>query len=624
MPEPELADLGALGRPIIFVVDDEVERLSLKELLRSKEYIKSRYTLETADNVETALQRIREFDGDGQEIALFLVDQWMYEDQLAGTTLLARARKFFPRAIRVLLTAHQDSSVAIDAINKGLLDYYMLKGSAITAEGSTTKARPTLTDEFDREIPRMLDQWESRRMRRFRGVRVVGRRNDPEDKDGSGQRRLQEMQQALARRLLTYEYLDCDENEQAKELAQHHVENGGRLPIVSIPPKERNTAPLKLEALAQLEKAIAQLDIKPTDLYDLIIIGGGPAGLSAAVFAGSEGLKTCLIETSHSTGGSASESARVENYLGFPLGIRGRDLMNEAAAQALSFGVDILYPLEAKELCLEAKACPETGNHHKYVKLKHLGDNDWDGKVTGRAVLLAPGVNFTRLEKAHPGSNLESFVNKGLGIYYGGVVARAAQLRDRHVVVVGGGNSAVQAALHLSKFAHEVTIVVRSPTGLADNTSQYLIDEVNGKGTKIKKITGAEVVNAFDSQGGATGTLHHLALKGSDHTPLECDAVFLFIGNSPNTGFLKGAVALDDRGHILTGQDLEWYDKVAYAPLRRDPFWLETNIPGVFAAGDARRSRANQRIASAVGEGSVAVGLIHLYLGPVPQRTSRG
>lgn len=591
--------------PIILLVDDEVDTLSIEEELRSRSYAQG-FGVETAKSGASALDMVRDFDRQGREVALFLVDQWMDEGKSAGTDFLHRARKFFPRAIRVLLTAHEDGQAAIDAINSGLLDNYMRKAT----DPNNSNDLKDFTRKFDETVSQLLNQWESRRVRRFRGVRVVGRRGHSEE--GS---LLRKVRCALSERLITYEYLDYDEDEHARELAEQHVTSGGPLPMIYVPGQ---AGPLSWKTTDELEPIFQGLPSHAQELYDLIIVGGGPAGLSAAVFAGSEGLKTCLVESSDSTGGSAAESARVENYLGFPLGIRGRALMNEATAQALSFGVDIFAPLEAEALCVDTEACPKTGDYHKHVILKGLKKKRLHDQISGRAVLLTPGVDFLRLDTERTESNLKRFTSKG--IYYGGVVARAPQLRNQHAVVVGGGNSAAQAALHLAKFAREVTMVVRSKSGLKAKTSRYLITEISRPGTNVRVLQDAEILDAFDSLGGAEGPLHHVRLKeGHKESDLNCDAVFAFVGAAPKTTFLKDAVALDERGLILTGQDLDWYDKTAYARLRRDPFWLETSVPGVFAAGDARKSRANQRIASAVGEGSVAVGLVHLFLGPVPR-----
>ncbi len=549
-------------KPILLSVDDDQQVLrSLKRDLRSQ--YGDDYRIISTTSAQEALDAVTDLKKKGEVIALFLSDQRMPE--MLGVDFLEKARPHFPAAKRVLLTAYSDTEAAIRAINEVQLDYYLLKPWDPPEE----KLYPILND--------LLEDWKLGYHPAFEGIRVVGYQYSPKSHN---------IKDWLSTNLLPYEWVDA-RSPKGEELVALHNCQVKDLPLVIFEDGVSLSDP-KLDQIA--EKLGRSVSVSEA-LYDVVIIGSGPSGMAAAVYGGSEGLKTLLIEK-RAPGGQAGSSSRIENYLGFPSGLSGSELTRRAMAQTLRFGVEVVSPREVNNI--------EIRDNYKILTL------DDESTVRTKSVILTTGVEYRKLEA----EGADKF--SGAGVYYGAAMTEAKACENRHVFVVGGGNSAGQGAVYLSKFATHVTILVRKPD-LTSSMSSYLIEQIDN----IDSITvqgHREVIKVC----GDDDHVQRLLLEHTDDQSTEevdADALFIFIGARPRTEWLaSGQIMTDSKGFILTGRDLLANPKRRQGwPLERNPFLLETCQPGIFAAGDVR-SGAMNRVASAVGEGAMAIKFVHAYL----------
>ncbi|MEV0738829.1 FAD-dependent oxidoreductase [Streptomyces sp. NPDC050549] len=555
-----MAQAAESARTVIMTVDDDpgVSRAVARDLRRR--YGES-YRIVRAESGESALDALRELKLRGDLVAVILADYRM--PQMNGIEFLEQALDIHPGARRVLLTAYADTEAAIDAINVVDLDHYLLKPWDPPEE----KLYPVLDD--------LLEAWRNSDYRPVPATKVVGHRWSARSSD---------VREFLARNQVPYRWYSADSPEGLRLLSAAG-QDGQRLPLVITAEGSVLVEPEAPELAAEVGLATT-----PTaDFYDLVVIGGGPAGLGAAVYGASEGLRTVLVERS-ATGGQAGQSSRIENYLGFPDGVSGAQLTDRARRQATKFGAEILTAREVTGLEANGSA-----------RVVHFADGS---AVAAHAVILATGVSYRQLEA--PGTPDLT----GCGVYYGSALTEAASCQGHDVYIVGGANSAGQAAMYLSRGAKSVTLLVRGPS-LAASMSYYLIQQIN-EAENISVRTGTVVEAAHGSD-----HLEQLTLRDTESGTTELvDAqwMFVFIGAAPLTDWLDGAVLRDERGFILAGPDLTADGKPpAGWELDRSPYHLETNIPGVFVAGDARAESA-KRVASAVGEGAMAVMLVHRYL----------
>ena len=556
-----------MPKPILLSVDDDSDVLRAVERdLRSR--YGADYRVIGSDSAEKALELLKQLRVRNDSVALMLADQRM--PRMNGVEFLQEGMRIFPDAKRALLTAYADTSAAISAINEANINYFFMKPWDPPAE----HLYPQLDD--------LLDDWKASYRPAFEGIRVLGTRWSP---------RSYEMRDFLARNHVPYQWIDVElsaGDPETKRLLDVLGPETANLPIVLFPDGTK-----LLESLpADVAQKVGLRTRAQTDFYDLAIIGGGPAGLAAAVYGASEGLKTVMIER-EAPGGQAGMSSRIENYLGFPTGLSGGDLARRAVVQAQRFGVEILSPQEAVGVRTEAS--------YRIIKLA-------DGnEISCHALMVATGVQWRRLEA--PGIDRL----QGAGVYYGGGATEALSCKGEIVYVVGGANSAGQAAMNFAKYAERVVILVRSD-GLAATMSQYLIDQIQ-RTPNIQTWTRASVAEVHGDK-----RLEELSVLCTDTNKLErvpASSMFIFIGALPRTDWLAGFIERDDRGFILTGPDLmRASERPKGWAIDRDPFLLETNVPGVFAVGDVRHGSV-KRVASGVGEGSVAVQFIHQYLSKV-------
>lgn len=551
-----------MSKPVLLTVDDDPQVLNAVERDLRRHY-RSEYRVIKAIAGLEALDVVRQLSQRGDPLALFLVDQRM--PGMTGIEFLAQALQFYPLARKVLLTAYADTQAAIESINEIGLDYYLMK----PWDPPEQNLYPVLDD--------LLSAWWQEAPPPYDGIRVAGTLWSPKSHD---------VKDFLARNRIPYHWLDIEQDAQAAALVEAAlVGQAHRLPVVFFPDGSLLVEP-DFKTLADK----VGLHTQATDpFYDLIIIGAGPAGLGAAVYGASEGLKTLMIDK-EATGGQAGTSSRIENYLGFPKGLSGAELAQRATTQATRLGAEILTAQEAVKVRVE--------DPYRYVLLK-------DGSELGcRSLILAGGVTVRRLEA--PG--VERLT--GAGVYYGAALTEAAYYRGQAVFVVGGANSAGQAAMFFSRYASQVTMLVRGP-GLQESMSQYLIDQIQATSNIVLR-TYCEVVEVHGAD-----RLEAISLRDTESGALEkipAAALFIFIGAVPHSGLVEGLVERNRAGFVLTGADL-LHDgkKPAGWKLSRDPFLLETSVPGIFAAGDIRQG-AVRRVASAVGEGAIAVSLVHQYL----------
>ncbi len=554
-PEPTTPE-PRIRRPVILAVDDEPAVLAAvaRDLRRG---FGERYRIMRAGSGAEALDLLAQILKRGEQVALLVADQRM--PGMAGTDYLVKARQLVPDAKRVLLTAYADTEAAIAAINDVSLDYYLLKPWDPPEE----QLLPIVED--------LLTTWEAGAALESGGVRVIGHRFSKESHD---------LRDFLARNRVPARWLDVERDSEARELLTvAGVESSG-LPVALL----EDGSVLERPSVLELAERLGVAAQPASEHYDLVIVGGGPAGLAAAVYGASEGLRTIMVER-EAPGGQAGQSSRIENYLGFPAGLSGSDLARRATDQARRLGAELLTVSDAVSLRAEGAG--------RIVELSG------GGQLSANCVLVASGVSYRQLDA--PGFSDYT----GAGIYYGAALTEARACADQHVVVIGGANSAGQAAVYFSGYASRVSMLVRADS-LAKSMSHYLIEQIAAL-PNIHVRTGAQAVGAE----GEDLRLKALRVRDGEgkETLEEVDAVFVFVGAVPRTDWLEGVVARDERGFILAGGDVReqgW-------PLRRDPYVLETSVPGVFVAGDVR-ARSIKRVASAVGEGSMAVSLIHEYL----------
>ncbi len=547
---------NARRRPAIVAVDDEPAVLAAvsRDLRRG---FGERYRVMRAGSGAEGLELLRQVRARGEQVALLVADQRM--PGLSGTDYLVQARELVPEAKRVLLTAYADTEAAIQAINEVALDYYLLKPWDPPEE----QLFPVVED--------LLTTWEAGAALESGGVRVIGHRFSKHTHD---------VRDFLARNRVPARWLDVERDGEARELLAVAGVDGDRLPVALLEDGSILERPTTLELAERLGISAQPIE----DHYDLVIVGGGPAGLAAAVYGASEGLRTVMVER-EAPGGQAGQSSRIENYLGFPAGLSGSDLARRATDQARRLGAELLTIQEAVALTVEGAG--------RFVRLTG------GGTLSANTVLVASGVSYRQLDA--PG-----FAElTGAGIYYGAALTEARACADQHVVVIGGANSAGQAAVYFSGYAGRVTMLVRG-TSLANSMSHYLIEQIAAL-PNVEVRTRAQAMAAE----GEDGHLRALRIRASDGTETveDVDACFVFIGAAPRTEWLDGVVARDERGFILAGPEVRDHGW----PLGREPYVLETSVPGVFVAGDVR-TRSIKRVASAVGEGSMAVSLIHEYL----------
>jgi len=546
-----------MPKPVILAVDDDISVLEavIQDLRRQ---YGANYRILRAASGQAALDTCTQLQERGDAVALFLSDQRM--PGMTGVEFLEKAQALYPEAKRALLTAYADTEAAIKAINTAKISYYLTKPWDPPEE----KLYPVLDD--------LLESWKDNYKPPFEGLRVVGPRWSQND---------YLVRDFLSRNQIPYVWLDPEKSDEAVQLLERFKLDDHKLPAVLFADGTSLVQPTQTE----LAQRIGLRTQAQKEFYDLVIVGAGPAGLAAGVYAASEGLKALLIETD-APGGQAGSSSRIENYLGFPSGLSGADLARRAYAQASRFGVEFLTQ--------RATALRSEGPYH-FIQLA-------DGReVSCHVALIAVGVNYRKL--GIPGLNQFT----GAGVYYGAAQAEAISCRNEDVYIVGGANSAGQAAMHFSKYAHKVTMLVRSP--LEKSMSKYLIDQIAGT-SNIEVQTGAEI---REVQG--NGRLECIKVHNSQGD-MVCSAssLYIFIGAAPQTDWLPETIMRDPNGFVLSGPDLQIEGKMPKIwKENRPPYLLETSTPGIFAVGDVRHGSV-KRVASAVGEGSIAVQFMHQYL----------
>jgi thioredoxin reductase (NADPH) len=556
---PLTAPAGNARTAIITVDDDpDVSRAVARDLRRK---YGSEYRIVRAESGESALEALRELKLRGDQVAVILADYRM--PNMNGVEFLEHAMDVYPGARRVLLTAYADTGAAIDAINVVDLDHYLLKPWDPPEE----KLYPV--------VDTLLDTWKTSDHHVVPEIKVIGHRWNARSSD---------VREFLARNQVPYRWFSTDEPE-GRRMLEAADQDGLALPVIITLDHEVLVAPTD----AELAEKVGLATNPSSDFYDLIVVGGGPAGLGAALYGASEGLRTVLLERT-ATGGQAGQSSRIENYLGFPDGVSGAQLTTRARLQAAKFGAEVLTTREVTGL--------EVNGSARTVRFS-------DGSsLDAHSVILTTGVTYRQLRA--PG--LDDLT--GAGVYYGSALTEAAACVDNDVFIVGGANSAGQSAVYLSRMAKSVTLLVRGPS-LTKSMSHYLIEQVESV-PNITVRTCTEVVGARGD-----GHLEGLTLRDANTGATEDVAaqhLFVFIGAAPLTGWLDGVLERDDHGFVLTGPDLATDgEPPAEWPLDRAPYHLEASVPGVFVAGDVRAESA-KRVASAVGEGAMAVMLVHRYL----------
>lgn len=549
-----------MAKPVIFTVDDDPSVLnSVERDLRS--HYGQAYRILPIDSGQAALDYLKKLEQRNEIVALFLVDQRMPE--MSGTEFLLKAIKAYPQAKRVLLTAYADTQAAIDSINEVGLDYYLMKPWHPPEE----RLYPVLDE--------LLDDWKAHVRLPYEGMRVAGTLWSLTS---------HEVKDFLTRHQIPYQWLDIEKDPNAQKLVDEvSPESSTKLPVIFFPDGTTLIDP-DLKVLAEKVGLQTRADLP---FYDVVIIGSGPAGLAAAVYAGSEGLK-CLVIEKAAPGGQAGSSPKIENYLGFPTGISGDDLTRRAVSQAKRFGVEILSAQETKKVLVKDT-----------YRIVQLADGS---EISCHAVLVATGASFHALKM--PGADALT----GAGIYYGAAYTEAMNYKDKDVFVVGGANSAAQGAIYLSRFARKVTVLIRGPQLTA---SKYLIDALE-ENQKIELLRNTDLIGVKGKN-----TLEQIIIKNTTvNETRTCDAaaMFVFIGVRPQSQIVADLVLCSGKGYIYTGPDLLLDKKPPPGwTLERDPYLLETSVPGIFAAGDVRYG-TNHRVASAVGEGAIAHALIKEYL----------
>ena len=549
-----------MKKPIILVVDDDAQVLAaIVRDLRPE--FRQDYRILSVNSGPEALTTLTELRAQAEPLALVLADQRMPE--VEGVEVLTCARELFPDAKRVLLTAYADTAAAIRAINSAQLDYYLLK----PWDPPEQLLYPTLHD--------LLNSWQATYRPHFDGLRLIGFQWSPLS---------HELKDFLSGYLVGYQWLDYEKDAEAKALIAANNFTADDLPVVICPDGHVASKPDRLD----LARHLGLLAEAKQELYDVAIIGAGPAGLAAAVYGASEGLRTLIIER-QAPGGQAGSSSRIENYLGFPTGLSGSELAHRAWSQATRLGAEFMAPQEVTNLCVQDG-----------YKVLTLSDKQ---EIKARAVVLTTGVSYRTLDA--PGLDRLS----GAGVYYGAARTEARSCDQQPVYVVGGGNSAGQAAMYLSTYASRVFIVIRGES-LAASMSAYLIEQIAQTPnieilpyTQVREACGAQALEAVVIQ-----------QAGREPEKRPARALFIFIGAKPSTEWISNLALCDAKGYLLTGRDLVSDPRYKTAwKKNREPYLLETCVPGLFAAGDDRAG-AMARVASAVGEGSMAIKFVHQYL----------
>jgi thioredoxin reductase (NADPH) len=550
-----------MGKPVILAVDDDPQVLRAVERDLRRKYARN-YRVLRAESGESALDTLGKLKLRGDPVALFLVDQRM--PRMTGVEFLEKAIEQFPDAKRALLTAYSDTEAAIRAINEVGLDYYLQK----PWDPPEQNLYPNLDD--------MLGDWRANFRPPFEGIRVVGDRWSPAS---------HRTRDFLARNRVPHRWLDVEGSEEARQLLQNADHGAPKLPLVVYEDGTYDEAPENRE----IAERIGLRTRAEQQFYDIVIVGGGPSGLAAAVYGASEGLRTVLVER-EAPGGQAGTSSRIENYLGFPSGLSGGDLARRAVDQATRFGVEILTPQEVSGVRVEDP-----------YRIVTLADGS---EISCYALIVTTGVSYRRLDV--PGADRLT----GAGIYYGAAQTEAFACKGEEVYVVGGANSAGQATMFFSNQARKVVMLCRGDD-LRKSMSEYLVAQIEDRDNIEVRLNTKVVAVEGD------GHLDSISIKNSETGQTEtapASSLFIFIGAAPKTDWLDGVVERDERGFILSGPDLSKNGKRPKGwKLDRDPFLLETSVPGIFVAGDVRHGSV-KRCASAVGEGSIAVQFVHQYM----------
>ncbi|HWX20760.1 MAG TPA: FAD-dependent oxidoreductase [Candidatus Binatia bacterium] len=551
-----------MAKPVIWTVDDDPDVLRAVERDLRRQY-GNRYRVMAADSGASALATVEQLKLRNEPVALFLVDQRM--PRMSGVEFLEKALEVYPDAKRALLTAYADTDAAIRAINSVRIDHYLMKPWDPPEE------------RLYGVVDDLLDDWQASYHPVFDGIRVVGSRWSPAAMD---------IRDFLGRNFIPYQWLDVEKDEAAKQLVTSSKIECSSLPLVVFSDGSFLASPTGATVASKL--GLRTRAEQP--LYDLVVVGAGPAGLAAAVYGAADGLRTLLIER-EAPGGQAGRSSRIENYLGFPTGLSGGDLARRAVAQARRFGVEILAPQEVMGVRIEGPS-----------RVVRLSD---DSEVVTRALLIATGIAFRKLEV--PG--LEKL--QGAGVHYYAPMSEAFSQRDGEVFIVGGANSAGQAAMYFSGFARQVTMVVRGES-LSGTMSQYLEDQIHATKNIAVKVN-SNVVEVRGSE-----RCEELVIedkKSGEKQTVRATALLIYAGAIPRTDWLAGVVERDALGYVVSGQHL--LQRESRRPqgwtVDRDPFYLETSVPGIFVAGDVRH-RSAKGVTSGVGEGAMAVKLVHEYL----------
>jgi thioredoxin reductase (NADPH) len=548
-----------MPKPVIFTIDDDSSVLnSIERDLRAR--YGQDYRILPIDSGQAALDYLQRLQQRNETVALFLVDQRMPE--MSGVEFLEQAIKAYPQAKRVLLTAYADTQAAIDSINEVGLDYYLMKPWHPPQE----RLYPILDE--------LLEDWKIHVRLPFEGIRVAGTLWSLPS---------HQVKDFLTRHQIPYQWLDIEKDTNTRQLVEGISSEVIKLPVVFFPDGKTLIQP----DLKELAEKVGLQTRATLPFYDIIVVGSGPAGLAASVYAGSEGYR-CLVIERAAPGGQAGSSPKIENYLGFPTGISGDDLTRRAVSQAKRFGVEILSAQEAEKVVVK-----DTYRH------LHLSDGT---EISCHALLIATGASFHMLTM--PGAAELS----GAGIYYGAAYTEAMNYKDRDVFVVGGANSAAQGAIYLSQFASKVRVLVR---GKQPTASKYLVDALE-QNEKIELMRNTDLLEVKGKN-----SLEQIIVKNTSTNEIQtfdAAAMFVFIGVRPQSQLVADLVKRSDKGYILTGPDLIVDKKPPQGwTLERDPYLLETSIPGIFAAGDVRYG-TNHRVASAVGEGAIAFALMKEYL----------
>ncbi len=552
-----------MPKPVIWTVDDDPDVLRAVERDLRRQY-GNRYRVMAADSGSSALSGVEQLKLRNEPVALFLVDQRM--PSMSGVEFLQKALLLYPDAKRALLTAYADTDAAIRAINSVKIDHYLMKPWDPPEE------------RLYGIVDDLLDDWQASYHPVFDGIRVVGHRWSPS---------AMQIRDFLGRNFIPYQWLDIEKDPAAQQLVASSKIECSSLPLVVF----QGGAFLASPTAATVAGKLGLKTRAEQPLYDLVIVGAGPAGLAAAVYGAADGLRTLLIERD-APGGQAGLSSRIENYLGFPNGLSGGDLARRAVAQARRFGVEILAPQEVVGVRIEGPS-----------RVLRLAD---ESEVVTRALLIATGIAFRKLEV--PGLNRL----QGAGVHYYAPMSEAFSHRDGNVYIVGGANSAGQAAMYFSGFARQVTMVVRGES-LSATMSQYLEDQIHATknitvrvNSQVVEVRGAECCEQVVIEN----------KKSEEKQVVPATALLIYAGAVPRTEWLDGIVERDAQGYVISGQHL--VQRESHRPqgwnVDRDPFYLETSVPGIFVAGDVRH-RSAKGVTSGVGEGAMAVKLVHEYLG---------